>query len=70
MDDAYGGAYGRETAIASHAAARLRSSGGPRLDGTYSAKAFAAALALARGAGDGSILFWLTFDARWMAGAP
>jgi D-cysteine desulfhydrase len=70
VDDAYGGAYGRETATASQASARLRSSGGPRLDGTYSAKTFAAALAHARAAGDGSILFWLTFDARWMTGAP
>lgn len=66
VEDAYGGSYARETDAAIRAAALLRSSGGPRLDGTYSAKAFGAALSLARAAGDGSVLFWLTFDARWM----
>lgn len=70
VEDAYGGAYGRETAAATQAAQLLAAAGGPRLDGTYSAKSFGAALALARAAGDGSVLFWLTFDARWMGVVP
>ncbi len=67
--DAFGGAYGRETEIARNAAAALRGSGGPALDGTYSAKAFGHALARARGAPEGSVLFWLTFDGRWLEAA-
>lgn len=62
----FGGGYGRETAAASEAAGWLARSGGPQLDGTYSAKAFGHALALAHGAPDGDVLFWLTFDARWL----
>lgn len=64
--DAYGGAYGRETEIARNAAQLLRVTGGPGLDGTYSAKAFGHALARARGAPEDSVLFWLTFDGRWL----
>jgi D-cysteine desulfhydrase len=64
--DAYGGAYGRESAAARRAATALRDAGGPRLDGTYSAKAFGAALALARRSPDERVLFWLTFDGRWL----
>jgi D-cysteine desulfhydrase len=63
---AYGGAYGRETADARQAAALLRAAGGPMLDGTYSAKAFAMALAMAQRAPDDRVLFWLTFDGRWL----
>ncbi|MEP6731220.1 MAG: pyridoxal-phosphate dependent enzyme [bacterium] len=63
---AYGGAYGRETDDARAAAEALRAGGGPRLDGTYSAKAFADALGRARRAPDERILFWLTFDGRWL----
>ncbi|MEO8623547.1 MAG: pyridoxal-phosphate dependent enzyme [bacterium] len=63
---AYGGAYGRETSEARDAAQLLRASGGPRLDGTYSAKAFGYALARARHAPDEVVLFWLTFDGRWL----
>ncbi|MEP7000765.1 MAG: pyridoxal-phosphate dependent enzyme [bacterium] len=63
---AYGGAYARETSEARHAAECLRASGGPRLDGTYSAKAFGHALARARRAPDEAVLFWLTFDGRWL----
>ena len=63
---AYGGAYGRETAAARDAAALLRAAGGPPLEPTYSAKAFAVALARARAAADGAVLFWLTFDGRWL----
>ena len=62
----YGGAYGRETGEAAAAASWLRQSGGPLLDGTYSAKSFGHALALARRSPDCAILFWLTFDARWL----
>ncbi len=66
-DVAYGGAYGRETAQGRAAAAALLAAGGPALEGTYSAKAFAVALARARAAPPGRVLFWLTFDGRWMA---
>jgi 1-aminocyclopropane-1-carboxylate deaminase len=67
--DAYGGAYGRETDSARNAAHALRATGGPALDGTYSAKAFGHALGRARGAPGDSVLFWLTFDGRWLASA-
>lgn len=63
---AFGGAYGRETDAARRAARLLREAGGPLLEGTYSAKAFAAALARARRAPDVRVLFWLTFDGRWL----
>lgn len=66
---AYGGAYGRETAEARHAMNALAGAGGPSLEGTYSGKAFAVALARARAAPDERVLFWLTFDARWLAAA-
>ena len=65
---AYGGAYGRETIGATRAANALRSAGGPQLDATYSAKAFSVALERARHAPDGRVLFWLTFDGRWLDG--
>jgi D-cysteine desulfhydrase len=64
--DAYGGAYGRETEIARNASQALRVTGGPGLDGTYSAKAFAHALSRAGGAHGGGVLFWMTFDGRWL----
>ncbi len=67
---AYGGAYGRETDAARHAADQCRASNGPVLDATYSAKAFGVALARARTMPDSSVLFWLTFDGRWIAGSP
>lgn len=67
QDDAYGGAYGRETTDARRAAEELRTAGGPPLDGTYSAKAFGVALERARRAPDERVLFWLTFDGRWLA---
>ncbi|MEO7712143.1 MAG: pyridoxal-phosphate dependent enzyme [Gemmatimonadaceae bacterium] len=66
-DDAYGGAYGRESDAACLAADALADAGGPRLDSTYSAKAFGVALHRARSAPDDRILFWLTFDGRWLA---
>jgi 1-aminocyclopropane-1-carboxylate deaminase/D-cysteine desulfhydrase-like pyridoxal-dependent ACC family enzyme len=61
VHDEYGGAYGRETESGRKAAERLRAAYGIALDATYSAKAFARALALAN---DGPSLFWLTFDPR------
>jgi 1-aminocyclopropane-1-carboxylate deaminase/D-cysteine desulfhydrase-like pyridoxal-dependent ACC family enzyme len=67
---AYGGAYGRETRHATEAAELLRLAGGPRLDGTYSAKAFFVALARARRSPDERVLFWLTFDGRWLTEQP
>ncbi|MEO5579019.1 MAG: pyridoxal-phosphate dependent enzyme [Gemmatimonadaceae bacterium] len=63
VHDVYGGAYGRPLAAATKAARMLEQATGIGLDGTYSAKAFAAALDESRGAG-GPTLFWLTFDAR------
>lgn len=68
--DGYGGAYARETREGTDAAALLRADGGPRLDGTYSAKAFARALARARAKPDERLLFWLTFDGRWLDDEP
>ena len=64
---AYGGAYGRETTDARAAAEELRTAGGPMLEATYSAKAFSVALARARHSPDERVLFWLTFDGRWLA---
>jgi D-cysteine desulfhydrase len=61
VNDAYGGAYGRETPAARAAAARLAEATGVRLDATYSAKAFEVALRLASRE---PTLFWLTFDPR------
>ncbi len=68
MHEVYGGAYGRPLPKAEEAAARLREATGIVLDSTYSAKAFAAAL-LASRTGEAPVLYWLTFDARWMQGA-
>ncbi|HET7564632.1 MAG TPA: pyridoxal-phosphate dependent enzyme [Gemmatimonadaceae bacterium] len=67
VHDVYGGAYGRPLARAREGAELLCQLTGVRLDDTYSAKAFTAALDVAR-RGDGPTLFWLTFDARWMRG--
>jgi D-cysteine desulfhydrase len=61
--DVYAGAYGRPLPTAREGAALLERASGIRLDDTYSAKAFASALALARGE-RAPVLFWLTFDAR------
>jgi D-cysteine desulfhydrase len=62
----YGGAYARETARARAAIDAVRETGGPTLDATYSAKAMAAALERARHAPREDVLFWLTFDGRWL----
>ncbi|HVE77678.1 MAG TPA: pyridoxal-phosphate dependent enzyme [Gemmatimonadaceae bacterium] len=64
LHGAYGGAYGRATAAGEAARAALHDTAGIRLDATYSAKALAAALGGEVGA---PVLFWLTFDARWLA---
>ena len=66
-EEHYGGAYARETVAARDLASFVRERGGPVLDGTYSTKALAAALALARRAPAQRVLFWLTFDGRWLA---
>jgi len=58
VNDYYGGAYGRP--LAASARARALHEAGVRLDDTYSAKAFAAALATPGNRN----LFWLTFDGR------
>jgi 1-aminocyclopropane-1-carboxylate deaminase/D-cysteine desulfhydrase-like pyridoxal-dependent ACC family enzyme len=59
----YAGAYGRPLPGAESSTELLARATGARLDGTYSAKAFAAAHALARQK-PGLTLFWLTFDGR------
>ncbi|MDQ3949354.1 MAG: pyridoxal-phosphate dependent enzyme [Gemmatimonadota bacterium] len=60
----FGGAYGRETSEGRAAAERFRDGHGPTtLEPTYTAKAFAAALATCDGE---PTLFWLTFDSRWL----
>jgi D-cysteine desulfhydrase len=63
--EAYGGAYGRASPLATDAAMAMERAMGLRLDATYSAKAFAIALRLAR-AEEGVTVFWSTFDARWL----
>jgi D-cysteine desulfhydrase len=63
--EAYGGAYGRVSPLGTDAAAAMERVSGLRLDATYSAKAFAIALRVAR-TEDGPTVFWSTFDARWL----
>jgi len=62
----YGGAYARETDASRAALALVRAAGGPSLEGTYSAKALAAALTHAQTSPAERVLFWLTFDGRWL----
>ncbi len=67
VHNVYGGAYGRSLVAGTEAANALRGITGLRLDSTYSAKAFVAALEVARREpGGGPTLFWLTFDGRWL----
>lgn len=61
VNDVYGGAYGRPLPAARAAAVALHSATGILLDDSYSAKAFAAALRVARSE---RTLFWLTFGGR------
>lgn len=63
VHDVYGGGYGRPLPGSDATAAILREAAGIRLDGTYSAKAWVAALAECRSS-DRPVLFLLTFDAR------
>lgn len=62
---AYAGAYGRPNPAAVAAAAQVRASHGVLLDDTYAAKACYAAVRAGLQAGP-PVLFWHTFDARWM----
>jgi 1-aminocyclopropane-1-carboxylate deaminase/D-cysteine desulfhydrase-like pyridoxal-dependent ACC family enzyme len=64
IHDVYAGAYGRALPGAEGPAALLRRATGLELDGTYSAKAFSAAMALAAREKQPT-LFWLTFDGGW-----
>ena len=61
----YGGAYGRPLAAGTAAARLFADELNVALEGTYSGKAAAAALALA--SEPGPTLFWLTFDGRLLA---
>jgi D-cysteine desulfhydrase len=58
----YGGAYGRPLPRARGAAKVLHETLGLRLDETYSAKAWTAAMD--EPSADGPVLFWLTFDPK------
>jgi hypothetical protein len=69
VHDAYGGAYGRVLPAGDQAAAVLLHWRGVALDATYSAKAFAATIALDRHT-EAPLLFWLTFDGRMLPAAP
>jgi hypothetical protein len=69
----YGGAYGRPLAAGARAATLFRtayetedpSASPPVLDGTYAAKAAAAALVCAgQRAGGARVMLWITFDGR------
>ena len=62
--DAWAGAYGRPHPEAERLAAALAGAAGT-LDATYAAKACYAALR--RPAGDSPVLFWQTFDGRWLS---
>lgn len=69
-DAQYGGAYARETRASRTSQELVLAREGPALEGTYSAKALAAALEHARAAPAERVLYWLTFDGRWLdAGA-
>ena len=63
VHNVYAGAYGRALPEAAGAARLLRALTGLRVDGTYSAKAFTAAIDRAQRE-SGATLFWLTFDGR------
>jgi 1-aminocyclopropane-1-carboxylate deaminase/D-cysteine desulfhydrase-like pyridoxal-dependent ACC family enzyme len=69
VHDVYGGAYGRTLPAGDRAAQQMMVWRRLALDATYSAKAFAAAIAHHRNAEDPT-LFWLTFDGRLLAGGP
>ena len=62
----YGGAYARETRASRTSQELVLAREGPALEGTYSAKALAAALERARATPAERVLYWLTFDGRWL----
>jgi len=62
----FGGAYGRSTQEGDRAARDCLERTGIVVDPTYGAKALAAAVSLAHER-QGTTLFWLSFDGRWMA---
>jgi D-cysteine desulfhydrase len=64
---AWSGAYGRPHPGATNLALRMHAETGMTLDATYSAKAcYAAWRAAGEAPHEGPVLFWHTFDARWM----
>jgi D-cysteine desulfhydrase len=67
IHDFYGGAYGRATSAGTEVAGRCLALTGIEIDPTYGAKALAGALALHERE-EGTTLFWLSFDARWLRG--
>lgn len=68
VHDVYAGAYGRPSADAQRLAEVVKKSSGLDLDATYSAKACYAAWRRIRDrTSAGSVIFWNTFDARWMS---
>ncbi len=69
-NDCLGEGYARFTTNAVHAAERVRRSAGITLNGTYSAKAFAALLDDARKEklGNSTVLFWNTYNSRDLSG--
>jgi D-cysteine desulfhydrase len=69
VHDVYGGAYGRALPAGERAADQLMVWRGLALDATYSAKAFAAAIA-PHPQDEDPTLFWLTFDGRVLSGIP
>ena len=64
--DFFGGAYGRATPEGDRVASDCLERTGIVVDPTYGAKALAAAVALANER-QGTTLFWLSFDGRWLA---
>ena len=66
VHDFFGGAYGRATREGNRVAHDCLERTGIVVDPTYGAKALAAAVPLAN-ARQGTTLFWLSFDGRWMA---
>ena len=66
VHDFFGGAYGRATQEGDRVARDCLERTGIVVDPTYGAKALAAAVTLASER-QGTTLFWLSFDGRWMA---
>lgn len=66
VHDFFGGAYGRATREGDRVAHDCLERMGIVVDPTYGAKALAAAVTIAKER-QGTTLFWLSFDGRWMA---